>query len=95
MLCPSCRVDLTIADRQGVEVDYCPQCRGVWLERGELDKIVERAAALTPGRHYAGELESARDWGRRYDDDDDDRYEHGRYRGKRRRGWLGEIFDFD
>ncbi|MFC7693961.1 zf-TFIIB domain-containing protein [Paeniroseomonas aquatica] len=44
MPCPRCRVDLIMSDRQGVEIDYCPQCRGVWLDRGELDKIIERNA---------------------------------------------------
>ncbi len=43
MKCPVCNVELRIADRQGVEIDYCPQCRGVWLDRGELDKIIERS----------------------------------------------------
>jgi uncharacterized protein len=43
MLCPHCRVDLVMTERQGVEIDYCPKCRGIWLDRGELDKIVERA----------------------------------------------------
>lgn len=43
MLCPQCKTPLTMSDRQGVEIDYCPQCRGVWLDRGELDKIIERA----------------------------------------------------
>ena len=42
LLCPSCVVELKITDRQGVEIDYCPQCRGVWLDRGELDKIIDR-----------------------------------------------------
>lgn len=41
--CPSCGVGLVMTDRQGIEIDYCPQCRGVWLDRGELDKIIERA----------------------------------------------------
>ncbi len=46
MYCPMCReVALVMADRNGIEIDYCPQCRGVWLDRGELDKIIERAAA--------------------------------------------------
>lgn len=45
MLCPVCKVGLAMSDRQGVEIDYCPQCRGVWLDRGELDKIIERSAA--------------------------------------------------
>lgn len=44
MKCPKCQVDLMISDRQGIEIDFCPQCRGVWLDRGELDKIVERAS---------------------------------------------------
>lgn len=44
MKCPRCQVDLSISDRQGIEIDFCPQCRGVWLDRGELDKLVERAA---------------------------------------------------
>lgn len=45
MKCPHCKTpDLTMADRQGIEIDYCPQCRGVWLDRGELDKLIERNA---------------------------------------------------
>jgi hypothetical protein len=45
MKCPSCKtLELAMADRQGIEVDYCPQCRGVWLDRGELDKLIERNA---------------------------------------------------
>ena len=42
MLCPHCRIDLVMGERQGVEIDYCPKCRGIWLDRGELDKIIER-----------------------------------------------------
>lgn len=45
MKCPVCNVDLLMSERQGIEIDYCPQCRGVWLDRGELDKIIERASA--------------------------------------------------
>ncbi len=44
MPCPVCKIALVMSDRQGVEIDYCPQCRGVWLDRGELDKIIERNA---------------------------------------------------
>lgn len=43
MKCPICNVDLNMSERQGIEIDYCPQCRGVWLDRGELDKIIERS----------------------------------------------------
>lgn len=56
MQCPVCDVTLKMADRQGIEIDYCPQCRGVWLDRGELDKIIERSLVNS---------------GRDYDDDDD------------------------
>ena len=50
MKCPACNdVTLVMADRQGVEIDYCPQCRGVWLDRGELDKLIERSVASAPG----------------------------------------------
>lgn len=58
MSCPVCRVPLAMSDRQGIEIDYCPQCRGVWLDRGELDKIVERSGppgspAPLPAPSYA------------------------------------------
>lgn len=45
MLCPVCKTGLSMSDRSGVEIDFCPSCRGVWLDRGELDKIIERTAA--------------------------------------------------
>ncbi len=52
--CPRCGTVLTMSDRQGIEIDYCPQCRGVWLDRGELDKILERAATMSgPGPEAA------------------------------------------
>lgn len=52
MNCPICSVTLQIAQRQGVEIDYCPQCRGVWLDRGELDKIIELSTATIPTQPY-------------------------------------------
>lgn len=85
MKCPiDSNIDLVIADRQGIEIDYCPTCRGVWLDRGELDKIIERSAAAQP---------------RRRDDDDDDDDDRRRYSQpqpykKKRSSFLGEIFDF-
>lgn len=48
MKCPSCNTELKMSDRQGIEIDYCPECRGVWLDRGELDKIIERTQAVLP-----------------------------------------------
>ncbi len=53
MPCPVCKVPLVMSERQGVEIDYCPQCRGVWLDRGELDKIIERAQEDQPARSQA------------------------------------------
>jgi Zn-finger nucleic acid-binding protein len=110
MLCPVCRVDLHMADRQGIEVDYCPRCRGVWLDRGELDKIMERSmqyeAPLQPAagpqyrlpeqavEHGYANADMRPDDNSRYpqrrDRHDDDRRRH---RG--RRGWLGDLLDFD
>ena len=54
MPCPVCSVPLTLSERQGIEIDYCPQCRGVWLDRGELDKIIERSGmnAAPPPQAY-------------------------------------------
>ncbi len=58
--CPRCGTVLTMSDRQGIEIDYCPQCRGVWLDRGELDKILERASAMSgPGIEAGGATEGA------------------------------------
>ncbi len=48
MNCPSCKIPLVMSERQGIEIDYCPQCRGIWLDRGELDKIIEKSATDQP-----------------------------------------------
>ncbi|HEV2073253.1 MAG TPA: zf-TFIIB domain-containing protein [Thermomicrobiales bacterium] len=61
MKCPIDQADLVMTERQGVEIDYCPTCRGVWLDRGELDKIIDRSEELNAGRASApvrGEFES-------------------------------------
>ena len=85
-----------MSERQGIEIDYCPKCRGVWLDRGELDKIVERSAAEAPEtQRRAPQPEQPYPPERGY-------YEgghggHGKHGGGhgygRRRGWLGDIFD--
>jgi Zn-finger nucleic acid-binding protein len=67
MDCPIDGTTLQMSDRQGIEIDYCPQCRGVWLDRGELDKIIERSATWSEGR------DDDRDDRRSRDDDRDDR----------------------
>jgi Zn-finger nucleic acid-binding protein len=81
-----------MTERQSVEIDYCPKCRGVWLERGELDKIVELSAARGSFRDDDDDRRR-----RDFDDDDDDRRGFGDRddRGRRRRGsFLGDMFDF-
>lgn len=103
MQCPVCRVPLAMSERSGIEIDYCPQCRGVWLDRGELDKIIERsapaeAAPATPQPsaplHQSG---GAGPW-------DVGGYTHGGQghghhdpRGKpyykKKKHWLSELFD--
>lgn len=93
--CPKCEViELTMADRTGVEIDYCTACRGVWLDRGELDKIIERAALPINSFDRSSErAPTATGYVReRFDDDDDD--EDRRERRKKRGGFLGELFDF-
>lgn len=81
MNCPVDGSELRVSERQGVEVDYCPTCRGVWLDRGELDKILDRSAR-TP---YADEPEVL----------DDDRPERQGGHGKRRRrSLLEDLLDF-
>ena len=83
MLCPTCKTPLTMSERSGIEIDYCPTCRGVWLDRGELDKIIERSAAGQPAP-------SRQSYGR--DRDHDHSRHHGGY-PKRRKSFLEELFD--
>lgn len=87
MKCPNCNETLVMADRQGVEIDYCPKCRGVWLDKGELDKIIERSAQYEEG--FGREKEQ-----RGYYDDDDYKKRHP-YPHKKKKGFLGDFFDFD
>ncbi len=84
MKCPIDGTPLVITDRSGVEIDYCPTCRGVWLDRGELDKIIERSAA------YSAPPPPQQPRGRDYDDDYDRKYRTKKKRG----GFLDDLFDF-
>jgi len=90
--CPNCPDrTLVLSDRQGVEIDYCPQCRGVWLDRGELDKLIERSAIQHSPDAARGDTRP-----RRPDFVDSDHHEsagpHGQGQ-RRRKSWLSEIFD--
>ncbi len=92
MKCPICpETDLVMTERQGVEIDYCPKCRGVWLDRGELDKIIERSSTnQSPMTQTAAaqNIPSSYAYSGDHHDDHDRRY--GRHR---KRSWLGELFD--
>jgi len=90
MQCPVCKTSpLSMTERSGIEIDYCPQCRGVWLDRGELDKLIERAspapqiAASAPQPMPMPAHAPAPYPGSGY------------YKKKKREGFLGELFDFD
>ncbi|MDY0882412.1 zf-TFIIB domain-containing protein [Dongia soli] len=87
MKCPTCQEDLVMSDRQGIEIDYCRKCRGVWLDRGELDKIIERSVQEMP-QAASAMREPSRSQQSRRDDDDDYRYKH-----HRRKSWLSDLFD--
>ena len=91
MKCPVCTdTDLILTERQAVEIDYCPKCRGVWLDRGELDKIIERSMSAIPAASAANYIPTQSYQG------EDSRHghysSHGNHHG-RRKSWLGELFD--
>ena len=88
MQCPTCTdTALVMSDRQGVEIDYCPKCRGVWLDRGELDKLIERSASMAPA---PADRPATRSQSQFADSD----YEHSRGpQGYRKKSWLSDIFD--
>ena len=111
MKCPVCPdADLMMSDRQGVEIDYCPKCRGVWLDRGELDKIIERSAAQeapAPQRYEEKRYEEPRDPRQyaqpqypqqKYPEHQQAKHHHSSdhdyYRRKKKSSFLGELFDF-
>jgi Zn-finger nucleic acid-binding protein len=110
MRCPVDNETLVMADRGGVEIDYCPKCRGVWLDRGELDKIIERSIGASPAPIpaappprgaapvYQPEPQRAPPQGyapqSRRDHDDDDDDYRHGNRKKRRDSFLSDLFDF-
>jgi len=99
MKCPVDNVDLVMSDRQGIEIDYCPKCRGVWLDRGELDKIIERANAAAPQAAPQPVQQPAPQPGYQggpaaapYPPQYQQPYQQP-YKHKRRKSFLEEIFD--
>lgn len=82
MKCPIDQTVLEITNRNNIEIDYCPQCRGVWLDRGELDKIIERSESSSqpPAQSHQREYHN-------------DGYLHGKHK-KRKESFIGDLFDF-
>jgi uncharacterized protein len=89
MNCPVDGTELQIAERQGVEIDYCPRCRGVWLDRNELDKIIDRSVGLVQPPAREGESRYREERYRPYSEHDS-----SHHRRRRREGFLGDLFDF-
>lgn len=82
MKCPNCNMNLVITDRNNVEIDYCPECRGVWLDRGELDKIIERSLQSEQKTFSKGYENTGMD-------------QRGTsYRPKKKESFLSDLFDF-
>ncbi len=83
MKCPNCQTTLLITEKKGIEIDYCPDCRGIWLDRGELEKLTERSA-----EHYSS---------RENYDSDSKKYgysEHSKNNPHKKKSFLDDIFDF-
>jgi uncharacterized protein len=81
MRCPNDETTLVMNERSGIEIDYCPECRGVWLDRGELDKIIDRSASM--GQPAAPQPQAAQA----------SQSQQGYYKKKKKESWLSEIFD--
>ena len=103
MKCPNDSATLVMSERSGVEIDYCPECRGVWLDRGELDKILDRAAsespaAATPAAPATPQYPQGQPAQARYDESSYNRaygdrgYGYGG-RPKKKESWLSDLFD--
>lgn len=110
MQCPNCNETLIMADRQGIEIDYCPNCRGVWLDRGELDKIIERSAAYTqtpandpginqqvppPQQQQPYRDNTYNNQQQRPYGNQQHPYNDPYYKHKKKKGFLSDFFDFD
>jgi Zn-finger nucleic acid-binding protein len=89
MNCPICNIALQMTDRQGIEIDYCPQCRGIWLDRGELDKIIEKSSM----GQQEQELNKQSIRPNSHDDHDYQPHHDNNYKKHKRKSFLQELFD--
>ena len=83
MQCPTDGATLVMSERSGIEIDYCPTCRGVWLDRGELDKLIERSVSQPAPQQYAAPQQQ---YQQPYQ-------QQGHRKPKRKESWLSELFD--
>lgn len=95
MKCPACTdAPLVMSERQGVEIDYCPACRGIWLDRGELDKLLDRAVAAVQATATHAPAAAQTQAMPQHQPYGDGRYGYGDRDGyKRKKSWLHDIFD--
>lgn len=99
MNCPCCKnIVLMRSDKHGVEIDFCPNCRGIWLDKGELEKIIERDNLYANQntrfeKNYDDDYSEESHHDRNYKGHNDDKYrnEHDR---RKKRGFLSDLFDF-
>ena len=92
MKCPVCKeTDLTMSSRQNIEIDYCPQCRGVWLDRGELDKLIERSTQEAEAQPSAPPVRQAQQ--QPYPGRDYDRHHSDYDKRHKKKSFWHEIFD--
>jgi len=95
MICPRCNTNLAISNTHGIEIDYCPNCRGVWLDRGELEKIIERSNSF--GSPNFGSNDHNRYNDSHHDHHHDkhhDKYSDYGHQPKHQKGFFSELFDF-
>jgi len=97
MKCPNCNETLLITERQTVEIDYCPSCRGVWLDRGELDKLLEFASSQKTGERYSQHTDRIHDK-ESYESRDrnyNDKEKYDQQYPRKKKSFLSDFFDFD
>lgn len=94
MKCPTDNATLVMSERNGIEIDYCPECRGVWLDRGELDKIIDRAGATAPAAAATSQYQAPQYREPAYPQQQTGYAPQGqRPYKKKRENWLSELFD--
>lgn len=92
MICPRCNTNLSVSNTQGIEIDYCPNCRGVWLDKGELEKIIERSNQYSmPFSEHGHQFNHHDNHHDNYRQDNHYRYSH---HSTHRKGFLSDLFDF-